>query len=1603
MGRTTAVIIVLMLSLGPTQAWDVVESPTSHAIPGGLNPQVDHQIAIDRQQMLSDIPGHFTENRGQLNDESILLYCLGDPLSVGFGVGMVTYDYQPSHGDIGVRFDVRFEGANEVRPIGQKEMLHNNNYFIGNDSTKWTTGARNFRAVLFRDLYDGIDLKFVFSGSSLKYEFQVAPGAEPSEIIMSYFGINEIETDGETGDLLIQTSVGRLRDERPLSIQAVKGSMKRVTSEYRLLSRTEVTFQIDSYDDSIPLTIDPGLEFSTFIGGSRGDGTFTYYQGISTFVDDDMDMYLASRTYSADFPVTIGAYCTTRTNDGGVDRKGDVFVAKLKHDGSALLFATYIGGNRLDEGLDIAVDDEGNSYVIGGTVSTDFPTTTGAISSTYSGNGDCFILKLNSSGSSLLYSTYLGGSSYDPFWDQLGSLSLYSDFAFISVDGSGNLIVSGVTQSTDFPMVSGGFDSSPNKGDIFVLKIDKDLSRITHGTFIGGKEGEVIYDMEIDDEGYIYLTGSTTSSDFPVTGGAYQRQLGGYLDGIIVKIEPDLSDLVFSTYIGKYDNEVMESLTLDPKGNVIASGFTLNDDFPTTPGAYMSNRESHGNPVLVKLNASGDRLIFSTFLPGGETNDHSLGSEVAIDDDGNIIFGTTTSSDSLPITTHGVPGAHSGGYYDIYIGCIDRTGSALLYGAYLGGSENEMISDLQLLDGNLTIVGTTISSDFPTTKGAFCETYNTDTGGFDKGDTFVTRLKIDLVNLYPPSSPLNLTTIVDYQMVGLTWDPPESDGNQSILGYKVYKGLIPDSLFVETVTPPTIRQFIDRNVVNGQTYYYSVSAYNWYGEGNRTEVVNATPYKRPTADLNFTGTPGCTTVLLTWDPPSDTGGHPVLGYRLYRGTSLLEIPHLLDLGNVTYHTDTNLTKGVTYYYQLRAFTEVMEGHMTDRLVITPVGPPDAPSLGIARGLDKAISLNWVPPTNDGGRDILGYVIMRGDGDGPLLVIDTVDAYTTFYLDENLTNGVTYYYAVYAYNELGPGPLSRTVSTFPFGPPGPPFSPFAIVGDGYVYLDWERPLDDGGDVTVHYLIYRTSDNGTYEVLWELFETNYTDTDVENGVTYQYIITAWNYLYEGPGTKVIYATPMTVPDAPTRPGLVSGARFIELTWNAPDDTGGAPITRYNIYRGESPDTITYLDWVGPTLTRYIDDTVADGQEYFYQISAVTPAGEGPLSDIISGTALGPPESPLDLTAIPGDGEVTLSWSPPPFDGGREVWGYVILRGDTDLDLPEVAKVGVTLTYTDTSVENGRTYYYRVAAYNSIGTGPGSNIVDATPFSLRTVPGVPRALHAVGDGGTVVLTWSPPELDGGSPLLGYTVLRGSSSDDLEVVRDVGLSLSYIDGQVDRGTTYHYSVVARNLIGEGEPADTVDIELRVQEEASPPLPVAFPWLLVIVLVAAVAYGTASISTTESGRYRWGLLLGPLTTRLKRDEVLDNKTRFALHGMIREHPGIHYNALMREFDLKNGAAAYHLSVLEKEAYVRSVRDGRLKRFYPTEVKVPDDFRLTPEEIKKTILEMVTSNPGISQKEIVDELDLKDITVRYHLRAMVADGTLRDSKDGRLTIYHRNA
>ena len=341
-----------------------------------------------------------------------------------------------------------------------------------------------------------------------------------------------------------------------------------------------------------------------------------------------------------------------------------------------------------------------------------------------------------------------------------------------------------------------------------------------------------------------------------------------------------------------------------------------------------------------------------------------------------------------------------------------------------------------------------------------------------------------------------------------------------------------------------------------------------------------------------------------------------------------------------------------------------------------------------------------------------------------------------------------------------------------------------------------------------------------------------------------------------------------------------------------------------------------------------------------------------------------------------------------------GYNVFMGSSPGSLSLHVLIGSRRSYTIDGLENGAEYHFAVAARNNIGPGPASRSVSATPLGVPSVP-VDIRIEVVGQ--NVALSWKTPEDDGGSPVTGYTLLRRTSTGDLEEVASLGPISSFTDTDLDAGTTYYYVLVARSDVGAGDRSEPV--EAMIERTASIPregLPIS---MVVGGLCLTVLVGLAAAAATEPGKYQLSLWAMPLLMKTSKEDILNNKTRYTLHGYIIDHPGIHLNAILKELALPVGAVTYHLDILEKEQFIRSVRDGRLKRFYTTDVKIPENLRMTPEEIRGAILHLVTSSPSISQKDIIRELGADRKTVGYHLRELVKEGYLMNERQGKFVLY----
>jgi hypothetical protein len=602
-------------------------------------------------------------------------------------------------------------GGNTAAKLTGLEQLHTStNYFIGSDPRKWKTNVPSYAKVKYSGVYPGIDLVFYGNQNLLEYDFIVSPGANPDAIALGFEGITGMRID-ENGDLLLRTDAGEIRQSKPVVYQQINNARRIVPASYRVKGKKQIAFQIANYDRSKPLVIDPTLAFSTYLGGNGTDSG----EGIA--VDSAGNAYITGSTAALNFPVTPGAFQTTRA---GIFTNDDVFVTKMNSTGTALIYSTYFGGSNRDVGNDIALDSAGNAYVTGQTDSGDLPTTPGAFRTTPVGSDefDVFAMKLNATGTALVYSTYLGPVI------GLG----------IAVDSAGNAYITGQANG-DYPITPGAFQTvSGGSSEAFVTKLNPTGTALVYSTFLGGSGFDVGSEIAIDSAGNAYVTGRAEPG-FPTTPGAFQTIFGGAVwDTFATKLNSTGTALVYSTFLGGNGVDSGMGIAVNTAGNAYVTGSTSSSNFPVTPGAFQTVKGGDGNDAFVtELSAAGNALVYSTFV-GGAGGD--LANDIALDTAGNASIVGLTGSADFPTTADAIQSA-PGGNNDAFITRLNPTGAALVFSTYLGGSEAEGGRSVAVDSaGSIYLTGVTFSTDFPTTTGAFQTTF-----GGPQSDGFVAKVQ----------------------------------------------------------------------------------------------------------------------------------------------------------------------------------------------------------------------------------------------------------------------------------------------------------------------------------------------------------------------------------------------------------------------------------------------------------------------------------------------------------------------------------------------------------------------------------------------------------------------------------------------------------------------------------------------------------------------------------------------------------------------------------------------------------------------------------------------------------------------------------------------
>jgi hypothetical protein len=585
-----------------------------------------------------------------------------------------------------------FVGARaDPNVFGREAAGYTSNYFIGSNPENWYARVPNYREVIYEGVYPGIDLRYHTTQGRLEYDFLIPPGANPNQILIKYHGITSLTVD-DAGDLAIKTGFGTILEQKPVIYQLDGSQRLPIQGEYHLLDKSTFGFTFgQGYDSSLPLIIDPFLDYSTFLGGSGND----YARGVA--IDSAGHTYVTGYLTSSNFPIK-NAYDSTY--NGGSPSGHDVFVTKISAGGDSILFSTYLGGSTGDDrGYSIAVDSNGDACIGGVTGSTDFPTVD-PVQETNAGGKDAFIGKLSSTGDSLIYSSYLGGSGDDV---GLG----------LAIDTGGSAYIVGNTFSSDFNLSANPYDNSlDGDEDAFVAKFSP-IGGLEFSTYLGGSANDAGVGIATDVNENAYVIGYTLSNDFP-TVSAYDDSYNGgptYGDVFITRLGATGESLVYSTFLGGDDDDLGLAIAVDGAENAYLTGYTLSDatSFPLV-SAYDSTLEGGFDAFVAKLYQSGDSLVYSTFLGGGQGD---FAFAIAVDPFGEACVVGSTPSNDFPVVN--AYDESSNGNWDAFVTYVAVSGDSLVYSTYLGSWGWEYAYGVAL-DTSLTahIGGYTNSSGFPT-------------------------------------------------------------------------------------------------------------------------------------------------------------------------------------------------------------------------------------------------------------------------------------------------------------------------------------------------------------------------------------------------------------------------------------------------------------------------------------------------------------------------------------------------------------------------------------------------------------------------------------------------------------------------------------------------------------------------------------------------------------------------------------------------------------------------------------------------------------------------------------------------------------------------
>jgi hypothetical protein len=642
---------------------------------------------------------------------------------------------------------IQFIGGQAAAKVtGESELAGKVNYLIGNNLTDWKSGIATFGQVRLENIYPGVDAVFYGNQQKLEYDLNLAAGVNPATIGIRYQGAEKLSVDPQ-GDLVIGLPGGEVIQHQPLAYQIdAKGMRHEINAKYKILAGKTVQFAVGAYDHSEALVIDPILGYSTFFGGNKAE------IGWAIALDGNTNIYIAGRTFSTLVSNGIPFATTLFTNYGGGKLAGDAFVAEFDNSGQTLKYCTYLGGSDDDSAYGLAVNSAGEAYVAGATRSTNFPVKNAIVNGSYNGsnisgvfvqdlNGftvDAFVAKLSVDGTSLVYSTLLGGNS--------------SDEAFgIALDPAGDAYVTGFTYSTNFPVTPDAYQSTlqcTNSFDVnansFVSEIAPGGNALNYSTYLGGTNFDLGRSIAYSN-GFVYVAGYTASTNFPWVNGLSGNQIlnnftnatrTDHAEDAFVTVFTNSTGgglgLLYSTFLGSTNEDVATGIVGDGQGGAYVVGWTTSTNFPTTNGVpnvssfvqtNLSGTVAATNSFLTRTfwNGTNCGISFSQMF-GGRGIDQANG--VALDGAGNIfVVGSASSISNYPTTGNLFGDLRRTNFSrlsspnirpDVVVTVFKSDFSQLLYSCYMGGSSYDFGNAIAVdAEGTAYITGQTLSTNFP--------------------------------------------------------------------------------------------------------------------------------------------------------------------------------------------------------------------------------------------------------------------------------------------------------------------------------------------------------------------------------------------------------------------------------------------------------------------------------------------------------------------------------------------------------------------------------------------------------------------------------------------------------------------------------------------------------------------------------------------------------------------------------------------------------------------------------------------------------------------------------------------------------------------------